>query len=245
MLTGILRQVKRALLERWLIPYSPVEQVPYCIYRRYRVNNPITIIDIGAHRGDFTLGLKKVCPVSNAVLIEPIGRLAESLRANPEFSGYSVFDCVIAAHDGEIEFNVFPDAPYTSSALSADFTVESMTSATKTAAEVVRRPARTLDSVIAQTGLKLIDLIKIDVQGLEHLVIQGAADVLARTTAVFTEVSFRPLYVRSSVFNDIYRMMYERGFVLTALESGFRTQSGELLQADALFVKHAYLQQIA
>lgn len=239
MLTGIRRQLKQALLERWLMPYSPVSQVPYCIYRRYRASDPISVIDVGAHQGDFTLGLMKVCGVSNAVLIEPISWLAQSLRANPKLRGYSVFECVIADLNGEIEFNVFPDAPYTSSALPVDSTLECMTLATKTAAEVVRRPALTLDSVIAQTGLKQIDLVKIDVQGLEHLVIQGASEVLARTTAVFTEVSFRPLYLRSSVFNELYDMMYKRGFILTALEPGFGSQFGELLQADALFVKQA------
>src|SRR5258706_4566448 len=95
MLTKIQSQVKRVLLERWRVPYSPVAHVPYCIYRRYHGSNPVSIIDVGAHRGDFTLGLKRVCPISSAVLIEPIGWLAESLRANPELSGYSVFDCAI------------------------------------------------------------------------------------------------------------------------------------------------------
>jgi hypothetical protein len=38
-------------------------------------------------------------------------------------------------------------------------------------------------------------------------------------------------------------MMYERSFVLIALEPGLRNPSGELLQADDPCVKRANLQQ--
>ena len=109
----------------------------------------------------------------------------------------------------------------------------------KTCAVPVLRPVRKLDTVAAGFATSGIDLIKIDVQGLEHLVINGGAETLSRTTAVFAEVSFRPLYLGSSVFFDVYASLKAHGFMMVDLEPGLKIKSGELVQADALFAKPA------
>ena len=83
--------------------------------------------------------------------------------------------------------------------------------------------------------LEKIDFIKLDVQGAEHLVIQGAKKTLALTRLLWTEVSFKSLYEGSSVFDDIYAQLESKGFVLLELSPGHRATNHELLQADALF----------
>ena len=106
---------------------------------------------------------------------------------------------------------------------------------------LVKRPVRTLDQVVAEARItEYRPQISIDVQGAEHLVLAGANQALENTTAVYTEVSFRPLYHGSSVFSDIYAMMKEREFFLAALEPGFAAMTGELLQADALFLSNRW-----
>ena len=196
-------------------------------------------MDIGAHEGWFTMGLNSVCSVKDALLIEPIEVLAQKLARNPVLSDYSVVDCAISDFDGDIEMKIFPEAPSMSSVLDLDKSVEDYVEAAKTEAICVMRPARKLDTIAAGFGESTIDLIKIDVQGLEHLVIKGGAKTLSRTKAVFTEVSFRPIYVGSSMLFDIAASLRTHGFIMIELEPGFRAKSRELLQADALFVKAA------
>ena len=88
---------------------------------------------------------------------------------------------------------------------------------------LARCPVRTLDEIIAEVQLAMIDLIKIDVQGAEHLVLARAGPhTLEKTGAVYTEVSFRPLYHGSSVFSDIYGMMNDRGFFLSCARARHR-----------------------
>ncbi len=181
--------------------------------------------------------MNSVCSVKDAILIEPIEALAQELVRDPALPGYRVVDCAVSHFDGEIEMKIFPEAPYITSALTLDRSVEELSKLAKTDAVCVLRPARRLDTIAAGFAPSAIDLIKIDVQGLEHLVIEGGAETLSRTKAVFTEVSFRPLYEGSSVFHEIHDLMTARGFVMAALEPGYRMGSGELLQADALFVK--------
>ena len=175
--------------------------------------------------------------MDKALLIEPIETLATDLRHHPELGSYYVYDCAVADRDGEIEMNIFDDSPYISSALRLDTSTPDLAVLGKRGARMVRRPARMLDTILSQTDIRSIDLMKIDVQGFEDRVIAGANHALARTACIFVEVSFRPLYCQSSIFGQIYAMLNNRGFMLCALEPGFATRAGELLQADALFVK--------
>jgi FkbM family methyltransferase len=234
-------KVKHALLERWGMPHSPVPGVSPCVFRKFRDSGPITLVDIGAHEGSFTTGMNSLCSVKDALLIEPIEALAQKLAHDPALSGYRVIDCAISDFDGEIEMKVFPSAPMISSALSLDRSVDDSVRIESTVPLKVVRPTLRLDTVAAGFAPSAIDLIKIDVQGLEHLVIKGGGNTLSRAKAVFTEVSFRPLYEGSSLFHEIHQMLTALGFAMTALEPGHRGKSGELFQADALFVHRLYL----
>ena len=93
----------------------------------------------------------------------------------------------------------------------------------------------TLDNITAD--LPIIDLVKIDVQGAEHLVLAGAVETLAKSALIWTEVSFKPLYEGSCVFEEIYKTLDMAGFRMVSLDPGFRSADGELVQADALFQK--------
>lgn len=230
------RKIKHNLLERWKVPHSPIPGLPSCIYDHFRHHGPITVVDIGAHAGQFTSSVEEFCGLYSAVLIEPIEELAKGLKAKFDNKIYQIFDCAVSDHSGEIEIQIFPNATYTSSLLSPDYSIEEMRHLIKGNTLLARCPVRTLDEIIAEVQLAMIDLIKIDVQGAEHLVLAGASHTLEKTGAVYTEVSFRPLYHGSSVFSDIYGMMNDRGFFLAALEPGFVAMTGELLQADALFL---------
>jgi hypothetical protein len=84
------------------------------------------------------------------------------------------------------------------------------------------------------------DLLKIDVQGAEHLVIRGGKNALSKTKLVWTEVSFKPLYESSSTFIDLYHALYELGFKLMEISPGFQGPYGELLQADTLFERGSH-----
>jgi FkbM family methyltransferase len=58
-----------------------------------------------------------------------------------------------------------------------------------------------------------IDLLQIDVQGAEMLVMEGATKMLARTRAVFLEVSIKPeLYTNSTTWSELSEFLARQGF---------------------------------
>ena len=61
------------------------------------------------------------------------------------------------------------------------------------------------------------DFLKIDVQGGELLVLQGAVERLRDVVVVHTEVEFLPLYINQPLFADIDSFLRDQGFVFHTL----------------------------
>ena len=89
--------------------------------------------------------------------------------------------------------------------------------------------ATTLDSVFSD---KEIDVLQIDVQGAEMQVLRGAEKTLAKTKAVFCEVSIRPnLYEGSVTFDELNDVLKHHDFSLVSLGTDLN------LTGNALYLK--------
>lgn len=75
----------------------------------------------------------------------------------------------------------------------------------------------TLDTWCASSGVERIDVIKIDTQGSELGVLEGAVGILGTVRAIEVEVEFNPMYEEAVVFGDIDRFLRARGFELWRL----------------------------
>ncbi|MER5727318.1 FkbM family methyltransferase [Streptomyces sp. NPDC002138] len=94
------------------------------------------------------------------------------------------------------------------------------------------------------------DLLKIDIQGAELMVFQGARQKLAEAVAIHTEVSFVPLYEDQPVFGDVDQELRRQGFIPHAFAAvkrwpiapvvfggDFRLARHQLLEADVVYVR--------
>jgi len=238
MLLDLRRIIKERILRRWHIPYSPVQNLSAAVYRYAKRRATLTVVDLGAHTGAFTNALTHATVVKRALLVEPLPYLAASLRTCDRFKGFEVEQCAVGRHQGNIVLHHFPNAPYVSSVLDLDISIAGMSEIARGQPENLVVPMRTLDCLINnRLGYETIDLLKVDVQGLENDVIAGAGEALARTEAIYCEVSYRPVYAGSCTFFDIYSALMLKGFKLLDVEPGYRALDGELLQADAFFCK--------
>jgi len=175
-------------------------------------------------------------------LVEPVSKLIPILEKS--FSDKETFHIINAAISdtiSESDFYYNEDADFVSSLLRIDNKGDAFASLNFNDPVLTKTKTLTLDSIAKNLQLSNIDLIKIDVQGAEHLVLKGAIETLKITRLVYTEFSFRPLYEKSSTFFDLYKIFYENNFILAAMSQGYSSPNGELLQGDALFINKALI----
>jgi len=100
---------------------------------------------------------------------------------------------------------------------------------------------RTLDSVSPE----LLDraaspFLKIDVQGYERAVLDGAKGCLSRFVGVALELSFAPLYEGGMQYDEAFERMREAGLAPVYIEPIFvDPRTGRMLQSDAVFMNVA------
>lgn len=106
----------------------------------------------------------------------------------------------------------------------------------------------TLDRVCELEGIEQIDFLKIDVQGADLAVLQGATGVLDRgVLAIQTEVEFSPLYHNQPLFADVDTYLRQQGFTFFDITVAYRararspicstTRTGQLLWGDAFYLR--------
>ena len=142
------------------------------------------VIDVGANLGEWTVPFARaVGSTGRVIAVEPAPRSAaalESTLAANALRQAEIVCCAIADHDGTAEFAV----PVVISARTDTGTAR--IGPAPTGYDALRVPLRRLDSLAAERNLARLDLVKIDVEGHERSVLDGAASILDR---------FRPVLV--------------------------------------------------
>lgn len=100
---------------------------------------------------------------------------------------------------------------------------------------------KVLDNIYKRDDLPYPDLIKIDVQGYELNVLEGALNVLSKTKYLVIELSFQNFYEGQPQLWKVLKFLEEHDFVM--IDHGFEWKASkrpfELLQMDGLFVNSA------
>jgi FkbM family methyltransferase len=140
------------------------------------------VCDIGANIGNHTLNFAKVMGAAKVLCFEPMahafGTLCNNILLNNIEDRVLAYDCLIGAETGFGEMVRFNPRNLGGTAYQA-----------KTDGTV---PLFALDDVIEAADLENLDLIKIDVEGMQMDVLMGAESILVkRKPALWIEVSTR------------------------------------------------------
>ena len=219
-----------------LIPGFNWSGVPFALARHYKGKSGLAVIDVGAHEGLFTEGIDRLFGIQKGILVELQPSKIDNLRRRFPSPRFKVVNAAVSNVIGamDVEINTIDS---TTSILKTKRKSRELAALDVGIASICRCPIVTLDSIICNESMNIIDLLKVDVQGAEHLVISGAAKTLSLTAAIWIEVSFKPLYEGSCMYNEVFDLLWKCGFKLWDLETGFRSSTGELVQADALFLR--------
>jgi len=202
-----------------------------------------SVIDCGANCGQYVEHLRRLGWCGQVVSFEPLSNEYATLEGKAKgVEGWRTFRHALGAVRGEAEIHVAGNS--VSSSLRG-FS-ESFTTIVPGAAPVrsERIQVRRLDETIGEEGLVFDGpiLLKLDVQGFEIEVLEGAGGFLDQVRLVQTEMALVPSYEEAPDFNEVKSFLHERGFVLIHLIDGHSNPlTGELREVDGIFANTALI----
>jgi FkbM family methyltransferase len=141
-------------------------------------NNPI-IVDVGANIGQFNFFCRHYLNAQRVISIEPVKSCYELLKLNSAEPS----DCTnfLVCNENELkEFYLASESSQLSSCIRAE---------DKSYSECLLMQGKRLDDILAECGLQVIDLLKIDTEGSEFEVLRSAERVLETVVYVLVEMS--------------------------------------------------------
>ena len=157
----------------------------------WRLGRSPLICDVGANNGDFALACARAYPGAKVMLFEPIPSHLTRLRALQKAGPFEWDVCPFALGSRSETLQIeIPEGQEAASSLHG-FS-EAYLSSNPRALAIVRQQCevRRLDDLEeANGGSRRIDLLKMDVEGYEFSVVEGAEKTLLRVDRVVVEVS--------------------------------------------------------
>mgnify|MGYP002143102652 FL=1 len=183
--------------------------------------NPTIVFDVGAQVG--TPELYNAYPDAHHVFIEPV---AECLPILNDIAGQlksaTVVNCAVSNVNGTTSLSVTPSRQYSS--------ID-----TKMGDESREIEVKTVDSICEDIHIEGPVLLKIDVDGIEVKVLQGAKSILRNDCVVVIEASIAD---ESPRFNRVVEYLSSYGYeVYDIVDPLYRQSDWHLWQVDLIFVK--------
>ncbi len=222
-----------------------------CIRKKYfggylfqnRINllkhfNIDTILDVGANTGQYAYYTRKLGYKNNIISFEPLSSAFSILeKFAKKDSRWQVENAALGDFDGQIEINISLNSQ-SSSIL--DMMPEHVKSAPDSVYEGKEQVnIYKLDSIINNYPVDLEKtFLKIDVQGFEQKVLEGAEKALKSIRGLQLELSMIELYKGETLITEMLNIVSDLGFNIYSLEPGFYDKiSGQLLQVDGIFYR--------
>jgi FkbM family methyltransferase len=196
--------------------------------------SPRTVIDVGANKGQFSLVARYLFPSAQIYAFEPLEserRLYQSVVSAP----IQMHSVAMGAEKGLAKFFVASRGD-SSSLLEIGKSQEAAYGVTLSSTTTVG--VERLENVIDPEALLAPVLLKLDVQGAELQVLQGAKKLLPLVDAIYCEVSFVELYERQPTAGVIVSFLDRHDFALSGVFNLSLTKQFGPTQADFLFSRN-------
>jgi FkbM family methyltransferase len=139
------------------------------------------VLDLGSNRGHFANEVNKHYG-GVFYLVEPNPVLAETLRVENHFP---VWQCAVATRDQPVSFNIAQNDEGSSILSLPEQSIHNCV-----LQQTIEVPAKRLETLIAETGARRIDLVKMDIEGAEVAVLRSLPEVTLRMAIGQISVEF-------------------------------------------------------
>ena len=195
------------------------------------------VLDVGANLGQFVEELWACGYDDRIVSFEPLSSAhAQLLNKAAHYPNWTIADrTAVGAKSGSVDINISGNSVSSSILPMLPNHSRAAPQSAYVATETVAM--HRLDDLYTLSSTDRA-ILKIDAQGFERQVLEGAPRLLESCRAVITEMSLVPLYEGQVLGGELWDLLASRGFDAWSLEPGFRDPvTGRMLQCDGIFVR--------
>ncbi len=197
-----------------------------------------SIIDVGANRGQFLFAAHKCFPNAKIFSFEPLPSLYKVLEQHSRgIDRVFVYNSAIAKINGTIPFYE-SDYSHISSALVVDVQNDNP-KYSDSETKVIQVNAVTLNTFFLNKEIHKPILLKIDAQGLEKDILEGAGAFLSEVDYIVLETAFVSLYRNQPLFSDIHNYLLLNNFTLLAPLDFHTGNNNKIIEMDVLYKKNS------
>lgn len=206
-----------------------------------KTNKINKIIDVGANIGQYGIGARAAGFKGEIISFEPLSDAFLKLKNKAEGDKkWEVKNCAIGNIDGNISINIAGNSVSSSISNMLETHLNAAPDSKYVGQETVA--INKLDSLISDLH-KEDDriMLKIDTQGFEKNVLEGAEKFLDKVVLLQLEMSLVPLYDNEVLFIEMIDYLKVKGFEMVSIENGFYDKnSGKLFQVDGIFLNKRF-----
>ncbi|MHC4470152.1 MAG: FkbM family methyltransferase [Planctomycetota bacterium] len=198
-----------------------------------------TFLDVGAAHGGYSVAALLAFPGVRVYSFEPLPDVFEALKGSAASRpAITPLPIALGEADGTVSMHRSRSTGSSSLLRMLDAHREHFPGTEVIGETEVR--VRPLDALL-DDGTVCIErpaLMKIDVQGFEDRVLEGATRALDRIDALIVEMSVAPLYEGQVLLPELRRRIQDRGFAWGGVFTEGRSDTtGEIVQVDGLFTR--------
>ncbi len=204
------------------------------IIQYYKID---TLFDIGANVGQYASKMREIGFKDKIVSFEPLKSAFKTLQEKSSNDNNWIINNYALGDENTVSvINVSENSVFSSimPILSAPIENDSQAK-TITKEQIEIKKIDSIFNIFCNDSNNV--MIKIDTQGFEKNVIDGAIESLKKIKIIQLEMSIVPLYENELLVGEMIKYLEDKGFKLFSLENGFSNPiNGQLMQVDGIFV---------
>jgi len=191
---------------------------------------PHHIMDVGANHGTWTREVMTVFPDANYTLIEPQKWLSESFNDLLQLSNFNFLPIGVGKDKGEFMFTIVDRDDSCSFRVSEKEAIEQ-------GYKQIPIPVNTINEIVKTERFGIPDLLKIDAEGLDLEVLDGATNILGKTEVILLEASVvNPVFTND--LQTVVNYMNNKGYKLFDITDLNRPFENKVLWlVELMFIK--------
>jgi FkbM family methyltransferase len=198
------------------------------------------VLDVGANCGQYGRMLRGIGYSGTIISFEPVAECYRELReVSKGDSRWLTLPLALGEFEGTAPIHVTASTDFSSFLVPNEYCRTTFGAGpTQTGVEHVR--VRRLDDVLTDhpvAGSAARIFLKMDTQGYDQQVIQGASGCLERIVAVQSELSVRPVYDGAPRYLESLQRLEAAGYELTGLFTVNRDRELRLIEMDCVMVR--------